>query len=297
MNSLPREAYLICSAYRSCFDASITLRNMHVFCDAQLACDEAVIAISGNKYKNTIACRAYQGCFEATMTGAYQIQCLGQLSCEQSIIHNVDEIYGLGYQSLQDATIYSDGVGRMNVALGAHMSGENLIIECNQEDDYCKINCFGHACENTTVICYFKATCVVDCNDTAGILCPNITIYKPPTASPSLLPSTIPSAIPSNKPTTIPTAIPTSQPTYIPTHPTSGPTTIPTTEPSVNPSFMPSTVPTKIPTAQPSVVPTAQPSSQRKLYSIIIIICLCDCVFCKILFISLHGKLCFMFFL
>ena len=270
-NAINEPTYLICSGTQSCLYQTTSLRNMYIFCDGHQACKYSSFSISGKKFDPTIACRGRASCDQTTLSNAHTVLCLGRSSCTSSTIRNVDAIYGLGYSSLQGTTIYSDGIGEMNVSLGAVDAGNNLLIHCNQVDDICTIKCYAEACQNTNVTCHWKATCNIDCDENNGILCPNVTIYTTPTKAPSFIPSAVPTFLPSTDPTRTPTFNPSVPPTSGPTPPTSHPTTLPTIQPSVDPSASPTTIPTFIPTEEPSLQPTFQPI--ERMLSLMIVYC------------------------
>ena len=178
------------------------------------------------------------GCLYADIEGFHEVYCLASYACSQTEITDVPIIYGLGYYALNSATIYSGGIGEMNVTVGGYLAGQGLKIYCDGVGDHCTIKCFGTACSSTTVYCLWKATCTLDCDingNETGISCPTLDIYKTPTKEPTTIPSSYPTVMPT-PPTTSPTGAPSAPPTKPPTN-------NPTSAPSNNPSSVPSTAP------------------------------------------------------
>ena len=210
---------------------------MHIFCDGTASCgDEASLTTTRDQIDTIIACRGNQACWDSHFEGSHELYCLGYSACSGGTTNNIPVIYALGSSAMNGQTIYSGGIGEMNITFGGESAGSGVNIWCDGVGDYCRIKCYGQGCSGTTVHCLWKATCDFDCGNGTGITCPTLNVYYEPTKEPTLIPSSIPTAIPT-PPTAAPTDVPSVPPTVAPTR---APTEAPSISPSNAPSYSPS---------------------------------------------------------
>ena len=130
--------------------------------------------------------------YSTFMDGRY-IGCFGDSACQSVVINKVSKIYGAGAESLQNATIISDGVSNMEVYLlgsdAGGVSDEGAKIICNNQD-----NCDIYLLFNSSAAYSFSDGLNVQCdNKTDYLSCNNINVYylnsTIPTSQPTLLPT------------------------------------------------------------------------------------------------------------
>ena len=231
-------ANVYCHGYDSCWYANVTGMNTvwmygwdaginatisdcdTVYCASYHACDGAWI----ESIETGIYGTSYQSLYRAAMYDAVVVYCGGAESCAYGDIYKANSIYAVsGNDSLIGSKIHSD-LGGYGEVFELIINSSQLIdfyVYCNS-GDICKIRCYTiDSCTMMNLFC--DGNCVIDCDASSGINCPNI------------------NDIGSNGKVIY---LPSNAPTYQPTYPTANPTT----EPSMNPTQQPTVAPTEIPT-------------------------------------------------
>ena len=154
-----------------------------------------------------------------------------QLYCSGSVHDCV--AHSSGYQSLNDATLYCEGMNNSN---------NNCRFECQATD-----GCIGSSmyCYNTNSTCESTGQYKERINIITGSLSPTT---QQPSTTPTKSPTHMETNTPTNGPTIYPSIIPSKTPTEIPTN-------IPTLEPTIYPSVIPTKL-TETPSASPVHLPT-----------------------------------------
>lgn len=275
---------IVCEGVYSCQGGIITTASekySDIYCTAGYSCTSSDIFLLHND--NDIYCQGYYSCswsrIESTGTSgaSNSVYCGAASACYTFTTVGVSEIYLLGQSSATDGKIISNGIGNMNVYMLAYQSGYRVNIYCNVSDT-CLIQCgVNDACSDSSssTDVYCMGTCIIICDETNGIDCPNTPVTSgtvittdtlPPTSEPTLQPSFIPTNtptdVPSLQPSGAPSFMPSVAPSYSPTiSPTQAPSDAPYAQPTGVPSMTPSTSPSSHPTAFPSSVPTDVPTN------------------------------------
>ena len=144
-------------------------------------------------------------------------------ACQSTKMNGVSHVYLIDSQA--DASIFSGQIGYINIFLRGINTGKDVTIYCS-ENDYCTIDCgyFGDninpaeassACNQLSLYCFGK--CIIKCNETIDITCPNVLTSVAPSGAPTIAPTYSPTDSPTIEPTVEPTLEPTISPTKEPT--------------------------------------------------------------------------------
>ena len=226
---------IICSGWRSCYDAGLidtSEASGSVFCLGYETCYDSIYTpqIKVNVSNNDIVyCGGYYSCNGVEIYNASAVYCTaGDYGCYQAKLYSVQSLYvlGGGVASGHGVDMHSNGVGIMYVHLMAQDASDLTNIRCNTANDTCYIECGAHdACSstNTYVHCTNGATCYVVCDVSIGLTCPNqatgsyTIIDEMPSTTTTTTTTTEPTTMPSRFPSVIPTFEPTFEPTLQPT--------------------------------------------------------------------------------
>ena len=181
---ISNEGRIYCQGGWSCdnVDKMIDCCDGTVRCIASNSCTD-VSNISANGVD--IDCRGANACMGSIITGVNELQCSGEWSCSNMIIDYNDDVPRLlfyGAFSGAGAIINSNGETQTNniiITFNGHFSGYNATLHC-WSGHSCFVTCHGNACFNLTVICHDSSACdvdLLDCDESIGIVCPNIITY------------------------------------------------------------------------------------------------------------------------
>lgn len=174
-----------CQGSYSCYKAetiyhNITSADVNCNCYGLRSCSSIVNSISIPN--GDINCHGEKSCSNSKLiSNSDRIYCGGTKSCENGNLINAQEIYGNGYLSLLNSTIYSNNT--ISIFLYGKSSGKNMNLICGVGIT-CTVNCYGNACNNDENISYtcsngISTNCTInfDCFSAENsILCPDTMI-------------------------------------------------------------------------------------------------------------------------
>ena len=122
------------------------------------------------------ACLGEAACIEMDNMTVSSLNCGGVASCANITgLYNVQTIQAGGIYSLRNSIVYSDSSSKsLTAELWGYYAGYNASIYC-LDGHSCTVDCGINGCYGLNYHCLSDSTdnCVVNCNDTSGIACPN----------------------------------------------------------------------------------------------------------------------------
>ena len=189
-----------CHGKRSCQNAQFLTGNAVYSADIRgylgLAWSEKVFNLSNSNGWGHLGCFGEASCYKIKMISyVIKVQARGHMSVAYvDKIANVDDIQGWGMFGMTNSFIYNDNKNTSNeitATMYGFYSGYNTTIYCGTGHN-CSVVCQTNGCENLNFICgnyydnYLNGSsnttgianahagiCVVSCNETEGIICPN----------------------------------------------------------------------------------------------------------------------------
>ena len=159
-----------CSGTYSCYSAIQINGTGTVICRGDGSCANAFIAAG----VSVVGCYAPNSCFQTTVDSSISLQvyCNGDNSCSQSNMTAIT-LTANGAYSFNNGTVSSAQLGPSHVyTFTGYFAGYGGTVIC-LDSDVCTIDCYGNACYNLTIDCDAGATCIVNCDNNASIVCPN----------------------------------------------------------------------------------------------------------------------------
>ena len=211
MGTIKSASTIDCSGAWSCWNVEnmTSTTGGDISCSSTSSCYGSKMYLLDSSYVN---CHGDSSCALTTINGGDRIHGYGQSSLDSSKIINANSIFAWGSYSLNYATIEQYN-GSLTIYFYGFTAGYGANIYC-YSGATCYINCFGNSCSNVDIdIC--TGDCIIDCDESNGISCPNG--YTGPTPGPTEFPTPIPTYRPTNRPSSNPTDSPSSLPTGAPT--------------------------------------------------------------------------------
>ena len=190
-------AVIGCFGDRSCLDTKMThsqsFRYMHCYGDQSCA------HINNLETRN-LGCHGSSSCYNTRVSSQFHnllTICHGDQSCANSVFNTTSShnISGYGSYSLMNSIISTNinidtdsdavniDINIIQIELSGYEAGYNLTIECDNEDVFCVVLCYGNACNNTEIYCLTESigfndsgnyNCYIDCNDEMSRDCPTV---------------------------------------------------------------------------------------------------------------------------
>lgn len=179
---------ICCAGAYSCQFSDINTHGNHstnwnLYCDGKYSCLNVTIN-HDNSYNYSVYSRAAYGAQFATLSHFYKyvvtgmggaqngvvadgqyLYCMASWACSEMIITNVQYIYGLGFECLDNVIVHNNNSNLSIYALG-YLSAADVTINCYQPYT-CKMYCLNNeTCDNITIICHhFNGTSITTKND------------------------------------------------------------------------------------------------------------------------------------
>ena len=170
--------YVYCWGSLSCFDAQFAVQS--ITCNGVFSCaysDNNNKVISGSSMSSEGAYASLNSNLSFIDSGYVRLKCVGTQSCANMFIMSNNSYSDQIKQNLRiiliDVTssfgaantrVVSNG-NDITVHLRGYYSGYNMTIDCSKDEDSCSVFCYGHSCDNTTLICSEQN---VNCNMICG---------------------------------------------------------------------------------------------------------------------------------
>ena len=184
---------IACSGDRSCLNVDKMISQDSIYCIGDQSCANC-LNLTATRW---LWCPGSGSCYniQALMNqsdsyGYTYIPCYGDQSCANSVfttIGNASVVIGNGAYSLINSVININGARDHNgnttsyneINLRGYYAGYNLTINCQNESSvYCKLCCYGNACNSTTINCFDENNCNIECEFDDYGDCPSRITYE-----------------------------------------------------------------------------------------------------------------------
>ena len=155
------EGSIMCSGSMACanMDSMTWLEDGNAFirCRGSASCLNVSLIRTrmDDDWKTSLDCYGMSACAESYLIddghNSNHLNCEGDASCARASINGYSNIHAGGYRALHLANIDSL-FKNMSIEFRGYRSGDGAIVTC-REGYFCRFECFGSSCANTSFIC------------------------------------------------------------------------------------------------------------------------------------------------